>query len=94
MGGEKAKRMKKYVAVWDRGEGRGGTSRKSQMPGYTVRGFEDPMGITLANMPSSGEMEPKEATSSRQTWGYPPIFKTLTAELFLSKGNTGTKMEQ
>ena len=32
MGGEKAKRMKKYVAVWDRGEGRGGTSRKSHVP--------------------------------------------------------------
>ena len=48
-------------------------------------------------MPYSGEMEPEETTSSRQTlsrvegWGHPPIFKNFNLELFLSKGRTGTK---
>ena len=58
------------------------------------------MGMTLAKMPNSGEMELEKATSSRQTWptiearGYLPIFKFFNPELFLSKENAGIKMEQ
>jgi hypothetical protein len=56
--------------------------------------------MTLSEMPNSGEMEPEETTSRIYTgspvesWGYLPSFKIFDPELFLSKRNTGTKMEQ
>jgi hypothetical protein len=56
--------------------------------------------MTLAEMPNSGEREPKETTSSRNTgppgnrWSHPSTFKISDPELFLSKRNEGTKVEQ
>jgi hypothetical protein len=58
------------------------------------------MGMTLAQMPNSREMEPEETTPSRYTgapmegWGHPPIFRKFDPELFLSERYAGTKMEQ
>jgi hypothetical protein len=55
--------------------------------------------VTLAEMSNSGEMEPEEPTSSRQTgppvevWQHQPTFKTFDSDLFLSKRNVETKME-
>jgi hypothetical protein len=49
------------------------------------------MGMTLVEMSNSGKMLPEEITFSRYTWGHTPIFKILDPELFLSKGNVGTK---
>jgi hypothetical protein len=56
--------------------------------------------MTLAKMLNSGEIETEETTSSRQTgspvegWDHQPTFKMFDPELFLSKRNVGTKMEQ
>jgi hypothetical protein len=33
-----------------------------------LRGFQGPIGTTLAEIPNSREIEPEETTSSRQTW--------------------------
>ena len=58
------------------------------------------MWVTLAEMPNSGDMEPEETTSSSQTgpptgeWGHQPSYKTFYPKLLLSKGNSGTKMDQ
>ena len=49
---------------------------------------------------NSGEMKPEETTSSRyigppvEKWEHQLIFKNFDPELFLSKTNSGTKMEQ
>ena len=65
-----------------------------------VRGSQDSMGMTLAKIPNSGEMEPEETTSSREigppveVWSHQPTFKLFDPELLLSKENTGTKLEQ
>ena len=46
--------------------------------------------MTLAEMPKSGEVEPKETTTSRQTgspmdrWGHQPTLKMFDTELFLT----------
>ena len=62
-----------------------------------MRGYQDLLEMPLAKMPNSGELELEEITSNKQTWtsieaeSHQPIFN---AELFLSKGNAGTKMEQ
>jgi hypothetical protein len=52
------------------------------------------MGMTLAEMPNSGEIELEDTWSPVEAGGHPPIFKNFDPELFLSKGNAGTKMEQ
>jgi hypothetical protein len=58
------------------------------------------MWVILNKMPNSGEIEPEETTSSSQTglsverWRHQHTFKIFNPELFLSKRNAGTKMEQ
>jgi hypothetical protein len=67
---------------------------------WDVGGFQDSIAIALAKILNSGEMEPEETTSSGQIWptmerwSHPLIFKNFDPELFLSKGNAGTKVEQ
>ena len=67
---------------------------------WNVRGSQDSMVMTLAKMPKIGEMKVEKTTSSRLTcppnksWDHPPIFKIFDPELFLTRENAGTKMEQ
>jgi hypothetical protein len=62
-----------------------------------MRGYQDSMGMILAKMPNSEEMELEETTS--RTWpssearDHLPMFKIFNPEMFLSIGNAGTKME-
>ena len=77
----------KYAAV----VGGGGESLESSRD-LACEGYKDSMGMTLAEMSNSGDMEPEQATSTRYIWppveaGPPPIFKMFNSELFLSKGN-------
>ena len=56
--------------------------------------------MILDKMLKSEKMEPEETTFSRYSWPpveagvHPAIYKLFDPELFLSKGNAGTKMEQ
>ena len=56
--------------------------------------------MTLDEIHNGEKMEPEESTSSIYTgsplegWGHLPIFKIFDSELFLSKRNAGTKVEQ
>jgi hypothetical protein len=58
------------------------------------------MGETLDEMPSSGERELVESTSSRKTghqtegWGCHSTVKNSDPELFLSERTAGSKMEK
>ena len=60
---------------------------------------QDSKGVTLDEMPNSGEREIVDSTSSRKKghqvegWGCYPIVKHSDPELFLSKRIAGTKME-
>ena len=52
---------------WRVGGGSGGGRNLYKVPEtWDVRDFQDSMGVILAKMPNSGEMEPKETTSNRQ----------------------------
>ena len=64
-----------------------------------MRELQESIGVALAKMPNSGEMELKVFTSSRQIepqvegCGYEPTVKISDLELFQSKRSAGTKME-
>jgi hypothetical protein len=48
--------------------------------------------MTVAKIPNKGEREPVKNISSGLAWTHPPTYlKNINPELFLSKGNTGTK---
>jgi hypothetical protein len=72
-------------------------NRKSQMPGKQEVGSQDPMGMTLAEILNKGEREnlerpyPEVRQSSRLRNGATHPFQNFNPELFLFKGNAGTK---
>ena len=65
-----------------------------------VRDSQDSMGVTLDEMPYSGEMEVVESTFSRKIehqvegWGCHPTVKNSDLALFVSKRTARTKMEK
>jgi hypothetical protein len=54
------------------------------------RGSQEIMGMTLAEMPNSGETETEDTTINK---GHQSIFNNFDPKLFLCKGNAGSKME-
>ena len=86
----------KYTAVGVRGQ----MNLQKVPETWYVGGHQDSKDMALAKMPNSGEIELEETTSGAQTWvpveagDHQPIFKIFKPELFLSKGNAGTKMEE
>jgi hypothetical protein len=65
-----------------------------------MRSSQDSTVVASTEMSNSGEMEPEETNSNSWTgpplkgWEHQPTFKIFDPELFLSKRNSGTKMEQ
>jgi hypothetical protein len=61
--------------------------------------FQESMGVTLAETPSTGDMEPEVATSCNQVGhlggeGLHTTHKTFGSKFVLSTRNAGTKMKQ
>ena len=62
-----------------------------------VRGSQDTMGMTLAKIHNSKEIEPEDHLQYKdmvliEGWGHPFISKIFNPELFLCIGNAGTKI--
>jgi hypothetical protein len=56
-----------------------------------MRGFQDPVGMTLAQMPNTGEIEPEETTSSGHTESPTYLEKFLTLNCFCLEEIQGQK---
>lgn len=63
-----------------------------------VRGFQDPVGMLLAEIPNGGQIEPEETTSSRyawppvEGWGHSPISNFLIHNCSCLKETQGQKI--
>jgi hypothetical protein len=80
-----------FIRLYGWRQQRGSESQETKWK-WDGGGSQDSMWVTLGKVPNNEDMEPEETTSSRGI-GTPTYLKIFNPKLFLSRRNSGTKVE-